>query len=232
MQPSKIAYSCPKLFVAVFKAETNWIYSSMIIVNGILYLSSAWYSIFSFIQFFIIKIFPYWFLTKSIEIIENMIFSLLLVLQKIWYFRQLRKIKKIYLRWAFLQKYCFSCSVTQWQQLSFSSTTVISGLTSSVSLRYVRSICTFLSGRLFFSSLPILLTKLLCRSCMILLFITQAERIWWSSSIFNRHLWQCFSSTSVQPLLLFTWLVGLMIGPAHIRLYFRPPMLYPTITNL
>ena len=38
MQPSKIAYSCPKLFVAVFKAETNWIYSSMIIVNGILYL--------------------------------------------------------------------------------------------------------------------------------------------------------------------------------------------------
>ena len=38
----------------------------MIIVNGILYLSSAWYNIFSFNQFFIIKILPCWFVTKSI----------------------------------------------------------------------------------------------------------------------------------------------------------------------
>ena len=40
-----------------------------------------------------------------------MVFSLIFVLRKIWYFRQLRKITKIwYLRWAFLQKYCFSYS--------------------------------------------------------------------------------------------------------------------------
>ena len=40
-----------------------------------------------------------------------MIFSLIFVLRKIWYFRQMRKITKIwYLRWAFLQKCCFSCS--------------------------------------------------------------------------------------------------------------------------
>ena len=51
-------------------------------------------------------------LRKILEIIGNMIFSLIFVLRKIWYFRQLRKIKKIwYLRWAFLQKCCFSCSV-------------------------------------------------------------------------------------------------------------------------
>ena len=51
-------------------------------------------------------------LRKISEIIENMIFSLIFVLQEIWYFRQLRKTKKIwYLRWAFLRKCCFSCSV-------------------------------------------------------------------------------------------------------------------------
>ena len=51
-------------------------------------------------------------LRKISEIIENMIFSLIFVLREIWYFRQLRKIKKIwYLRWAFLRKCCFSCSV-------------------------------------------------------------------------------------------------------------------------
>ena len=48
---------------------------------------------------------------KISEIIENIIFSLIFVLQEIWYFRQLRKIKKIwYLRWAFLRKCCFLCS--------------------------------------------------------------------------------------------------------------------------
>ena len=50
-------------------------------------------------------------LRKISEIIENMIFSLIFVLRKMWYFRQLRKITKIwYLHWAFLRKYCFSCS--------------------------------------------------------------------------------------------------------------------------
>ena len=40
-----------------------------------------------------------------------MIFSLIFVLRKIWYFRQLWKIKKmLYLRWALLRKCCFSCS--------------------------------------------------------------------------------------------------------------------------
>ena len=38
----------------------------MIIVNAILYLSSAWYIILAFNQFFIIKILPYWFVTKNI----------------------------------------------------------------------------------------------------------------------------------------------------------------------
>ena len=54
---------------------------------------------------------PIGLLWKISEIIEN-IFSSIFVLRKIWYFRQLWKIKKIwYLRWAFLRKYCFSCSV-------------------------------------------------------------------------------------------------------------------------
>ena len=50
-------------------------------------------------------------LRKISEIIENMIFSSIFVLREIWYFCQLRKIKKIwYLRWAFLRKCCFPCS--------------------------------------------------------------------------------------------------------------------------
>ena len=40
-----------------------------------------------------------------------MIFSLIFVLRKIWYFRQSRKIQNIwYLHWAFFRKCCFSCS--------------------------------------------------------------------------------------------------------------------------
>ena len=38
----------------------------MIIVNAILYLSSAQYSILSFNQLFIIEILPYWFVAKNI----------------------------------------------------------------------------------------------------------------------------------------------------------------------
>ena len=50
-------------------------------------------------------------LRKISEIIENMAFSLIFVLRKMWYFRLLRKITKIwYLRWAFLRKCCFSSS--------------------------------------------------------------------------------------------------------------------------
>ena len=50
-------------------------------------------------------------LRKILEIIEKMIFSLIFILRKIWYFRQMRQITKIwYLRSAFLQKCCFSCS--------------------------------------------------------------------------------------------------------------------------
>ena len=43
-----------------------------------------------------------------------MIFSLIFVLRKTWYFRQLWKIKKIWsLLSAFIWKFCFSCSVGQ-----------------------------------------------------------------------------------------------------------------------
>ena len=102
MEPSNIAYSRPKLFIAVFIAKTNYIYSNMIFVNRILYLLSAWYSIFSFNQFFIIKILPYWFVTKifgnyrkydnffSFRFTENMIFPSIAEM--------------------FLRKCCFSCS--------------------------------------------------------------------------------------------------------------------------
>ena len=38
----------------------------MVIVNAILYLSSVWYSILSY-NHFLIKILPYWFLTKNIR---------------------------------------------------------------------------------------------------------------------------------------------------------------------
>ena len=65
------------------------------------------------INFLSSKSCPIHLLRKISEIIENMIFSLIFVLQEIWYFRQLRKMKKIWhLRWAFLRKCCFSCSVT------------------------------------------------------------------------------------------------------------------------
>ena len=54
-------------------------------------------------------------LRKISEIIENMIFSLIFALRKIWYFRQMREITKIrYLRSAFLRKCCFSCRVSMW----------------------------------------------------------------------------------------------------------------------
>ena len=50
-------------------------------------------------------------LRKILEIIEKMIFSLIFILRKIWYFRQMRQITKIwYSRSTFLQKCCFSCS--------------------------------------------------------------------------------------------------------------------------
>ena len=56
---------------------------------------------------------PIHLLRKISEIIENMIFSFIFVLQKIWYFHKLQKIKKMwYLRWAFLRKSCFSWSAT------------------------------------------------------------------------------------------------------------------------
>ena len=88
----------------------------MIIVNAILYLSSAWYSILSFNYIFFSLSCSIDLSQKITKIIENMIFSLIFVLRKIWYFRQLWKIKKTWcLRWAFLRKYCFSCSATHVQ---------------------------------------------------------------------------------------------------------------------
>ena len=72
------------------------------------YLSSAQCSILLFKQLFIIELLPYWFVVKNIK---NYRKYDVLVSREIWYFRQLRKIKKIwYLRWAFLRKCCFSCS--------------------------------------------------------------------------------------------------------------------------
>ena len=83
----------------------------MIIVNAILYLSSARFSILSFDQLFIMEILPYWYVVKNTgnyrkyDIFFNFRFT------EISYFRQSRKIKKIwYLRWALLRKCCFSCS--------------------------------------------------------------------------------------------------------------------------
>ena len=68
--------------------------------------------VYHLINFLLSKSCPIHLLQKISGIKENMIFSLIFVLQEIWYFRQLRKIKKIwYLRWAFLRKCCFSCSV-------------------------------------------------------------------------------------------------------------------------
>ena len=62
------------------------------------------------IKFLSSKSCPIHLLRKISEIIENMIFSLILVLQEIWYFCQLPKIKRIwYLRWTFSLKCCFSC---------------------------------------------------------------------------------------------------------------------------
>ena len=71
----------------------------MVIVNAILYLSSAWLIILSFNQFFLSKFCPSDLLWKISKIIKNMIFSLIFVLRKIWY-----------LRWAFFRKCCLSCS--------------------------------------------------------------------------------------------------------------------------
>ena len=65
-----------------------------------------------FLSFFSLS----WFidlLQKVSGIIENIIFSLIFILRKIWYVCQMRKITKIwYLLWTFIQKCCFSCSVT------------------------------------------------------------------------------------------------------------------------
>ena len=79
-------------------------------------------------------------LQKIQEIIENMIFSSLFVLRKIRYFRQLRKIKKIwYLRWAFLWKCCFSSS--EWANNSSALKTVQS-FHESVVTRVVKGMVT------------------------------------------------------------------------------------------
>ena len=84
----------------------------MVIVNAILYLSSAWLIILSFNQFFLSTSCHFDLLWKILEIIENVIFSLVFVLRKIWYFSQLRKMQKIwYLGWTFFRKWCLSCSV-------------------------------------------------------------------------------------------------------------------------
>ena len=79
------------------------------IVNAIPYLSFAWYSVLSLIFFCLLQ--------KITKIIENMTFSLIFVLPKIWYFRQLPKKKKIrYLLWAYLRKCCFSWCVWKYQK--------------------------------------------------------------------------------------------------------------------
>ena len=71
----------------------------------------VFYPLIFFLSFFTLSCFID-LLRKISEIIENMIFSLIFVLRKIWNFRQMQKITKIwYLRWAFLRKWCFSCSV-------------------------------------------------------------------------------------------------------------------------
>ena len=79
-------------------------------------------------------------LRKISEIIENMIFSLIFVLREIWYFRQLRKIKKIwYLRWAFLWKCCFSSS--EWANNS-SALKTVQNFHESVVTRVVKGMVT------------------------------------------------------------------------------------------
>ena len=79
-------------------------------------------------------------LQKIQEIIENMIFSSLFVLRKIRYFRQLRKIKKIwYLRWAFLWKCCFSSS--EWANNS-SALKKVQNFHESVVTRVVKGMVT------------------------------------------------------------------------------------------
>ena len=79
-------------------------------------------------------------LQKIQEIIENMIFSSLFVLRKIRYFRQLRKIKKIwYLRWAFLWKCCFSSS--EWANNS-SALKTVQNFHESVVTRVVKGMVT------------------------------------------------------------------------------------------
>ena len=79
-------------------------------------------------------------LQKIQEIIENMIFSSLFVLRKIRYFRQLRKIKKIwYLRWAFLWKCCFSSR--EWANNS-SALKTVQNFHESVVTRVVKGMVT------------------------------------------------------------------------------------------
>ena len=69
--------------------------------------------LYQLINFLLSKSCPIDLFRKISEIIENMIFSFIFVLQKIWYFHKLQKIKKMwYLRWAFLRKSCFSWSAT------------------------------------------------------------------------------------------------------------------------
>ena len=69
------------------------------------------------------KFCPTGLLRKISEIIENMIFSLICVWRKIWNFRQLRKIKKIwYYSRAFLPKCSFSCSEVCSSQVEISHT--------------------------------------------------------------------------------------------------------------
>ena len=88
------------------------------------------------------------------------------------------------------------------QCFSFSSIIVISGLANSVLLLQVRSNCIYCPWKLFFNSLPILLTTLLCLSWINLVFIVHAERMCRSSSVAVLHQRHHFSSMSVRPLVL------------------------------
>ena len=88
----------------------------MVTFNAILYLSLAWYSILSFNQFFIIKIFLYWFFTKNIGNRRNNDIFLNFRLTEIMIFPSIEMKKNIwYLQWVFLQMLSFM----QWDQLSW-----------------------------------------------------------------------------------------------------------------
>ena len=114
--------------------------------------------------------------------------------------------------------------ITQW--ISFSSMTVMSGLINSVPLHQVHSIWILLSGKLLFNSLPMLLTNLLCHSCISLAFILHTERMCWSSSISLRHLQHRFSSRLLQAFVLFI-IVGRVDDKAWTHL-----TLFPTLNPL